>query len=333
MADLSDIQAAGIVKITGSDSVGVEQTPVQSTSNGALHINVRNNSGTEIGTISNPISITANPIATNGTTKPTQSLLVAGSDGTSILPLLTDNTGRLVTSAITGFGADFSFGDITTASLIIAAVRRTVYTEQTTNAQRSIVSANANDSSAGTGARTVEITYLDQVGAGPYTETITMNGATPVNTVSTTICFIEKIKVLTVGSTGSNVGILTLRAATGGGGVVIWTVGATDNQTFGSHHYIPTAKTCNITGMSVSHNGTTVGSGGVFILKAKSLTLANAAEIQVNDSVRLYGQASTSTRSYGSPIKILGPARIYAYVTPETASSTVYRASFDFFEP
>lgn len=41
MADLSDIQSAGITKLTGSDGAGVEQTPVQSTSSGALHTNLR----------------------------------------------------------------------------------------------------------------------------------------------------------------------------------------------------------------------------------------------------------------------------------------------------
>lgn len=38
MADLSDIQAAETVKIVGSDSSGLEQTPIQSTSNGALYV-------------------------------------------------------------------------------------------------------------------------------------------------------------------------------------------------------------------------------------------------------------------------------------------------------
>lgn len=38
MADLSDIQAAGSTKIVGSDSTGLEQTPVQSTANGELKV-------------------------------------------------------------------------------------------------------------------------------------------------------------------------------------------------------------------------------------------------------------------------------------------------------
>jgi hypothetical protein len=76
-----------------------------------------------------------------------------------------------------------------------------------------------------------------------------------------------------------------------------------------------------------------VGSGGVFIVTAKPLLTANAAETQVTDFIRLYGQASTFSRTYTSPIKVDGAVRLLTYVTPETSSSTVYRASIDYFIP
>lgn len=57
MADLSDIQAAGTNKIVGSDSSGVEQTPVQSTSAGGLHVNLRDQAGAQFGTQANPFYI------------------------------------------------------------------------------------------------------------------------------------------------------------------------------------------------------------------------------------------------------------------------------------
>lgn len=270
----------------------------------------------------------------NNVTAPSMSQLIAGIDNTSTLrPLLVDDQGRLVTSAITGFGADFSFGDRTTAATTRVLVQRTTYTEQTTNAQRSIASASALDTAAGTGARTVRITYLDSTGAGPFTETVTLNGAVFVNTVATNICFIEQIEVLTAGSTGSNAGILTLKEGAAGAGATIGTINATNNQTFWCHHYVPTGKVANITGISCGHTGTTVGSGALFTLAAKSLAIANSVETQVSDFVRLYGQTSTFARAYTSPIKVTGPARLQMYLTPETSSSTTYRAAFDFFEP
>jgi hypothetical protein len=269
----------------------------------------------------------------NSGTLPPQSQLIAGSTGTTMVPLKVDTEGRLVTSALTGFGADFAFGDITTAALTRVIVRRTAYNEPTANAQRSISSSNAADTAAGTGARTVRIEYFDATGAGPFTEIVTLNGTTPVNTVATNICFIEHIYVITAGSSGSNTGIITLFVGTGGAGGAIGTIAALNNQTFWAHHYVATGKTCNITGISCGHNGTTVGSGALFTLNARTIGLAGGVETQVSDFVRLYGQTSTFARSYSSPIKIPGPARLQMYVTPETTSSTVYRCAFDFFEP
>jgi len=58
MADLTDIQAAGTVKIVGSDSTGVEQTPVISTANGSLSTtDISNNGG-----VNAAISVTTSAI-------------------------------------------------------------------------------------------------------------------------------------------------------------------------------------------------------------------------------------------------------------------------------
>lgn len=48
MADLSDIQAAQSIKIIGSDATGLENTPVNATSAGGLHSNLRTSNGTEV---------------------------------------------------------------------------------------------------------------------------------------------------------------------------------------------------------------------------------------------------------------------------------------------
>lgn len=73
MADLTEIQAAQAVKVVGSDNTGVEQTPVQSTANGALHTNLRNDAGTEIATASNPLR--TDPTGT--TTQPVSGIVTA----------------------------------------------------------------------------------------------------------------------------------------------------------------------------------------------------------------------------------------------------------------
>lgn len=253
--------------------------------------------------------------------------------GDIVRAIAVDSQGRIITApAGTNTTNGFSAGHVTTAATTQVSVRGTTYTEPTTSAQRSIVSTSASDAAAGTGARTVELTYFDSSGNGPYTETITLNGTTAVNTVSTTICYIEKMRVVTAGTGGSNAGTINLKSTTAGGGTTIWSIAIGDNQTFGAHHYTPVGKTTYITGLSVSHNGTTVGSGAAYVIKSLLLGVANAIEQLVSDEPRLYGQSSTVARIYGTPIKITGPARTTVYVTPETTTSTVYRAAFDFYD-
>lgn len=242
-----------------------------------------------------------------------------------------DADGNIIVSAVTGFGADFVFGDVITTALTQVPVRRTTYNEQTTNAQRSLSSTSVLDTAAGTGARTVKITYLTATGTGPFVETVTLNGITAVNTIASDICFIESLVVITVGTLGSNQGIVTLHSAAAGVGV-IGTIGATDNRTLWAHHYVATNSQAKITGVSTSHNGTTTGSGAVFILKAQDIPATNSSEVQISDFVRLYGQSSTFSRTYVSPITRNGPVRIILYVTPEANPTTVYRGAFDFFE-
>jgi hypothetical protein len=267
--------------------------------------------------------------AADGATPVGNPVLVGGYDGANTQTILTDTSGRIViapsgASTVSGF----SFGDVPLSSITTSVVRRTTYTEQSTNATRSIASANANDSSAGTGARQVKITYYDQTGAGPFTTTVTTNGVTAVATSVSDICFIEKMEVVSVGSTGSNVGIITLFVNNAGGGGTIGTIAATDNRTFWAHHYTPISKTTFITSVSAVING----GAAIYILKAKTLNVSTAPEAQVSDFIRESAQAAIAVRNYGTPIQVVGPARILMYVTTEANTSLTYRGSFDYYD-
>jgi len=75
-----------------------------------------------------------------------------------------------------------------------------------------VFSSDANDTSAGTGARTYEITGLD----GNYNElveTVTLNGTTPVTT-SGSFVRAPRGRVATAGSGGTNAGTITVRMST-----------------------------------------------------------------------------------------------------------------------
>jgi hypothetical protein len=240
-------------------------------------------------------------------------------------------TNPIIVAQGNSLGAMF-FSDITTAANAQVIVNRTPYTEQTTDARRSIKSSSTSDAFGGTGAITVHLHYFNSNLTGLLTETITLNGTTCVQTTASNIAFIESIEVISTGSTKSNVGTLTLSSNNTCGGTTIGTVAPTNNRTLWGHHYIASGKICNITGISVSHSGTTVGSGGVFSIFAIESPISSSPSIQISDFIRLYGQSSTFSRTYSSPIKVIGPAKILVQVTPETTSSTVYRTAVDFYE-
>src|SRR5579885_3178626 len=233
-------------------------------------------------------------------------------------------------AAVSGSTTGIGIGYVSTSATTQTWVAASTYNEQSTNAQRSFKSTSANDTSAGTGAQTITLTYYDQSGNGPYTETVTLNGTTAVNTVNTNICFIENIIVSTAGSGGTNAGVITMYVGTGGTGGTIGSVNAGDGRTFWAHHYVPNGKTCSVTGLS-GHN-TASSNGSVLVLKAKMIGVANAFESQVSDFVRCGGGTSQPVRQYTQLIKVVGPARIRCYESCEGTSTTITRCAFDFYD-
>ena len=308
------------VLIAGQDGTNVQS--ISTDGYGRVQVSITGTSSTQV-----------EGKAADGTTPVGNPVLIAGQDGTNTQSILTDTSGRIVTaSAASAAQNGFSNGEIVLASLTTTAIRSTTYTEPSAGAQRSMASSNANDTSAGTGARTVKITYYTLSAgtvAGPFTETVTLNGTSNVNTVATNICYIEKLEVVTVGSGGVNAGTISLFGATGGGGGTVWTIAIGANRTFGCHHYIPSSKTCSVTTFSGGIKGADTSG---FILRAKNPTNANAAEIQINDLLRAPSSGNTPVRAYTAPIKVTGPSRITAFAVPDSSSSRTYYASFDFYE-
>ena len=223
-------------------------------------------------------------------------------------------------------------GEVATAAINTFAVRKTTYTEQTTNAQRSVASSSANDTSAGTGARTIRITYLDQAGAGPFTEDITLNGVSNVNTVSSTICFIESIVVLTTGSGGSNAGTITLKAAAAGGGATVATVAIGDNRTKWAHHYVPLKRTCYISDWHAADNVNASTAGAVTYLTSRPMTVTNNFETQITARQHYIGNVGGMQANYMVPVAVTGPAMILAYVSTEATTSNTHWVDFSYYE-
>jgi hypothetical protein len=123
------------------------------------------------------------------------------------------------------------------------------YPWPTTAATLSVVSASANDASGGTGARTVEIQGLDS-SWNLLTETITMNGTTPVVTTGSFLR-VFRARVVTAGSLQSNAAQITMSS---GGTTLAYitydTIGM--GQTLMAVYTIPNGKTGYIINLNVS---------------------------------------------------------------------------------
>lgn len=125
------------------------------------------------------------------------------------------------------------------------------YPNQSVGEQMTVVSSSANDTAAGSGARTIKIHYLDASG-NYYHEYLTLNGTTGVNTVATNIRFIQSISVETLGSFGGrNAGNITIYKL-GDTATVYARIVAGNNVSLNSARMIPNGKIFYLTSINVS---------------------------------------------------------------------------------
>lgn len=217
------------------------------------------------------------------------------------------------------------------------AIYQTPYVEPTTQAQRSIVSTSANDTALGTGARQVAITYMDTACTARFTEVVTLNGLTPVNTVATDIHYIESIVVVSVGSGGYNAGTINLYTGLAGAGTVIGSIGLGavvtgrgDNQTFWAHHYVPALTKVRGYSIVVGIIASAGGGASVTTIQANDPSNANSPVYVVSDFINA-AQGNSSQRIFSVSQFLTGPQHIVAYVTPANNNSTA-TCSFDYSE-
>lgn len=126
--------------------------------------------------------------------------------------------------------------------------------------QMQVVSTSANDAAAGTGAQQVEIDYLTDP-ASPtlftrFKEIVTLNGITPVNTVSTGISRIEHMRVSRIGGTGVAQGSISLQSV--GGATTFELIPAGENINRTCVHFVPNGYMSIVTDILV---GTTTAAG------------------------------------------------------------------------
>lgn len=125
-----------------------------------------------------------------------------------------------------------------------------------------VSSGDAADAAAGTGARTVQIVGLTAAGA-IVAETVTLNGTTQVTTSLATMVAVLSARVLTVGTGGTNAGIIYVHTGTVTAGVpddltLVYAhipIGA--SETLSASWEVPAGRTLRITDIDITLSTTT----------------------------------------------------------------------------
>ena len=148
------------------------------------------------------------------------------------------------------------------------------YPWMSTDDQLEVLSSDTDDTSAGTGARTVELQGLDS-SWNVLTETVTMNGTSAVTTTGSFLR-IFRAKVVTAGSSGRNEGTITIRDQDTSTTRALITNPATygNGQTLMAVYTIPAGKTGYIININVSSQK---DQEQTYRLMSRDNTVANAA--------------------------------------------------------
>lgn len=168
-----------------------------------------------------------------------------------------ERTHAIARSLVPGARSFSSFGERTSSGAETNAPIRTsgaIVLIDPAGVQMSIVSASASDTSNGTNARTVLISYLD-TNLAEQTEVVTLAGLTPVSTVATNIRYIQGMRVASYGATSS--------AAAGAisasnGGTTYASIPAGEVRTRSSFRMVPVGKKLlvgGVVGSSISGAG------------------------------------------------------------------------------
>lgn len=179
-----------------------------------------------------------------------------------------------------------------------------------------LVSTSTNDDGnpVGTGARTIQVTGLTAWNAAETSETVTLDGTTPVNTANSYV-IIHRMKVLTCGASGPNVGVITATAATDN--TITALIAAGDGQTEMAIYGVPSTQDFYMTRWSCG-----IGKGAAAAVSASFELRVNenpdvqtVAFLRKNDfSVQSNGSTNVE-KHFANPIKYAGPCiiKVQAY--------------------
>ncbi len=203
-------------------------------------------------------NIASTPVITGFATAANQTSgnqLVKITDGTDTAQISTDGALKMedrmlaiAEGAVTGHSLMLKFGrnpDIDGAAEETIWEGGGTYPFQSSAQSLEVLSASGDDTSAGTGARTITLIGLD-ANYAEQTQVITLNG-TSVVAITGTWLRVHRCSVTTAGTGGVNAGLITVRIASAGATLLV--IGAGNGQTLMAVYTIP----AGITGYMLSY--------------------------------------------------------------------------------
>lgn len=174
-----------------------------------------------------------------------------------------------------------------------------------------IVSTSTNDDGnpVGTGARTIRVYGLTAWNAAETSEDITLDGTTPVNTANSYV-IIHRMKVLTCGASGPNVGTISATAATDT--TITAIIAPNDGQTEMAIYGVPSTQSFYMTRWSCAiAKGAAAAVSASFELRVnENPDVQTVAFLRKNDLSTQSTGTTTAEKHFFNPIKYAGPCII-----------------------
>ncbi|MGI9405866.1 MAG: hypothetical protein ACR2O4_05805 [Hyphomicrobiaceae bacterium] len=198
----------------------------------------------------------------------------------------------------------------------------------TTARTHDVVSTDANDAAAGTGARTIRVYGLTGWSTAEVTEDITLNGTTNVPTVNSYV-IIYRMQVMTVGSGGVNAGVITATAQTDATVTAQIVIG--EGQTLMAIYGLPSTQNFYVYAWYLAANRAAASTAGADLeLRVKLDADQSDSTFVVKHHLGLSTAGSSSIRHVFDPsFRVTGPAIIKVTAENVSANDLDISAGFD----
>ena len=181
-----------------------------------------------------------------------------------------------------------------------------------------VQSTSTSDKTGSTGILTIKIGYLD----GDYvskTETLSMNGTTPVQSIATNMFRVNSIRTVTVGTGASAAGTIRVSGSSNANILRILNIG--QNRGRALIYTVPSGSTAFITGVNISSVATAIGHFTTFTMRSNFDDILYNKTLFMEPWFELTLQDQAQHFEFTMPTKIPSTCDIVGSVIAETSNA------------